>query len=187
MGSNEVLLQGIIQSAVQTIQNNIGTLADAIAAPIVTAIQHQNVTVDLTALLAATNAVQTAVSTMDADLKSHVDAMSSSIIAQLTPKNSIYPCLTATKFALATLAANTSALLIPANVNRKGFTIYNNSTNSLYVCIENPAVAANLIDFCASNAGPTSLVKWMGPSVPTQAIYVIRNAGAGNVTAWEFT
>jgi hypothetical protein len=102
---------------------------------------------------------------------------------------SIYGSLVATPFSLASavVIAATSVLIIPANPNRKGFTIYNNSTNSLYICIQNPAVAANLIDFCGSNAGPTSVVKWLGPGVYTGAIYGIRNAGVGGICGWEFT
>ncbi len=104
----------------------------------------------------------------------------------------IYPTKTATKFVIASasIQATQTVLLVPANPNRKGFTVYNNSTNSLYVLAEIPAVGvggSNLIDFCASNAGPTSVVKWLGPTVYTGAIYGLRNAGSGSVTCWEFT
>lgn len=83
-------------------------------------------------------------------------------------------------------AGGISQLLCPANSKRKAMIIYNNSTNSLYICIEDPANAINLMDFAGSNAGPTSVVKWWGPTVYTGAIYCIRNAGTGAVTIWEF-
>jgi hypothetical protein len=180
VGSNEALLQSIIQAAILQIQNYLSEMAPGISAPIIDAIHAQTVQVDFSTLTAA-------ITSMDADLKTHVDNMSAALVAAVNAKIPIYGSLTPTKFTVSNLAAVTSTLIIPANANRKGFTVYNNSTNSLYLCIENPATASNLIDFCASNAGPTSLVKWMGPVVPTQAIYGIRNAGSGGITAWEFT
>lgn len=110
----------------------------------------------------------------------------SAVVNAINSQNPIYSFKTATKFT-ANPAANTSADLIPANPLRRGMTIYNNSTNSLYVCIEKPAVAANLIGFCATNAGPTSLISFFGPGIYTGLITCIRNAGTGGVTAWEFT
>lgn len=85
-----------------------------------------------------------------------------------------------------TAVATNSVQIVAANPARRALTIYNNSTNSAYITPECPAIAANLMEFLATNAGPTSLTKWFGPVVYTGALCAIRNAGSGNVIVWEF-
>lgn len=192
MGSNEVWLQTIIEAALNgqplTLNVNLGPVTDAINT--MNSNLHDAIGVsnaDLTGVISALATTNTDLLNQIASLatvKTAIDAVTAAVNAKAS--TAIFSYTKSTKFNIAALVAATSAVLIPANPNRKGFTVYNNSTNSLYVCIENPAVAANLIDFCGSNAGPTSLVKWMGPGVPTGVITVIRNAGTGGVTAWEF-
>lgn len=89
-----------------------------------------------------------------------------------------------------TLVAATGTLLVPANANRIGFTLFNNSTNSLYVLGEMPAVGiggSQPIDFCGSNAGPTSVIRWFNSVIYTGPVYGYRNSGTGSWCAWEFT
>jgi hypothetical protein len=177
----------VFKEALKEIQDNIlsiiqnADLSKIILQNIKDGQSSATVNVDLSPLLIAITASNTKLDSSNTKLDS--------LISSINSKNPILSVPTATKFTIASaiIPLATSVLLFPANANRKGFTIYNNSTNSLYVCIENPANASNLIDFCGSNAGPTSVVKWFGTSVPTQAIYVIRNAGVGGVTGWEFT
>jgi hypothetical protein len=184
----------VFKEALKEIQDNIleiiqnGDLSKTILQNIKDGQSSATVNVDLSPLLTAITASNTKLDSCNTKLDSSNTKLDS-LISAINSKNPILPVSTATKFTIASasIPLGTSVNLFPANANRKGFTIYNNSTNSLYVCIENPATAANLIDFCASNAGPTAVVKWFGPAVPTQAIYVIRNAGTGGVTGWEFT
>ncbi len=74
-----------------------------------------------------------------------------------------------------------SVQIVPANPDRKGLVIFNNSANSCYVSPENPAVAASCMRLIATFAS------WecYGPTVYTGPLYCIRNSGSGNVTVWE--
>jgi hypothetical protein len=177
--SLQAQLTGLQTAMTSGINSEVTTLTTQIASLIVTlqtlqAAETANSTTEVTSLSAIKTSVDAAKAVLDL-----INTNSSSPIyaAPVSRKSTI---------ASASIPAATSVKLFDANPNRKGFTVYNNSTNSLYVCIENPAVAANLIDFCGSNAGQTSVVKWLGTSVPTAAVYVIRNAGTGGVTGWEF-
>lgn len=76
-----------------------------------------------------------------------------------------------------------STVIAPANPNRKGFYIWNNSANSAYV-----SLAAT-----STSAGPTQIVPtfqtWsmVGPLCYQGPIAAIRNSGSGTMTVWELT
>ena len=80
-----------------------------------------------------------------------------------------------------TTVATASLQIAPANLNRRGFVVFNNSANSCYVTWENPAVAAQCVRLIPTFAS------WecYGPSVYAGALFCIRNAGTGAVTVWE--
>lgn len=76
-----------------------------------------------------------------------------------------------------------SLVIAPANANRKGIVIFNNSANSCYVSLAGTAVAAN----CAHIIPTFASWECFWPVMYTGAISAIRNAGTGVITAWEFT
>ncbi len=76
-----------------------------------------------------------------------------------------------------------SVKIAEANPNRKGFIIFNNSANSVYVSLTGPAVAATCTRLIATYAA----WEWLYPIAYTGEIYAIRNSGTGQVTVWEFT
>lgn len=80
--------------------------------------------------------------------------------------------------------ANVSYLCLPANPNRKGVFLYNQSSNSAYVTLGDQSISS----------GPTFIVpsfqNWqmLGPVVWTGPISAIRNAGTGatlKMICWE--
>lgn len=86
----------------------------------------------------------------------------------------------------AQIPAASTVMICPANPARRGLTVYNNSTNSLYVGVESDVSGGNQIGQCASNAGPTAHFYMMGPVVYTGALYGRRNTGSGSVVVTEF-
>lgn len=81
---------------------------------------------------------------------------------------------------IATNVTTASVQICPDNQYRKGFFIFNNSSNTVYLSFENPCVAAQ----CIRTIG--SFTHWeCGPTVWTGKIYAIRNSGSGIVSFWE--
>lgn len=74
-----------------------------------------------------------------------------------------------------------SVQIAAANPNRRGFIIFNNSSNSVYVSFANPAVASAAVRIIAT------FTSWevLAPICYTGALYAIRNAGSGAVSVWE--
>jgi hypothetical protein len=104
--------------------------------------------------------------------------------------------LTALKMNLAPLVAGTSTVrvsatittasvkIISANPARLGLILYNNSANSVYICLGQAANSSNSLTFIL----PTfqHLVLPTSP-IYTGDIYGIRNAGTGTVVSTELT
>lgn len=88
----------------------------------------------------------------------------------------------------ATMVAATTVKICEANPKRKSFSVYNNSTNTLYVGVDVDASGGNQIGQCATNAGPTAhfYSGMMGSVCYTGALYGRRNSGTGNVVVIEF-
>lgn len=76
-----------------------------------------------------------------------------------------------------------SLVIAPANANRKGFVIFNNSSNSCYVSLAGTSVASTCTRLIAT------FTSWeFFPQFCYQgAISAIRNAGSGGIAVWEFT
>lgn len=87
-----------------------------------------------------------------------------------------------TTLASADFPAATDILLAPANPNRRGFIIYNNSTNSMYIGVASPATTGNQIGQCGSNASSAAHFSMLDAVCYTGALYVKRNSGTGS--AW---
>lgn len=100
----------------------------------------------------------------------------------------IIQCATVKKTTVASgsFPAANDILLAPANPNRLGFVVYNNSTNTMYVLISTGGPTGNQIGQCATNAGPTAHFYMTGPMVYTGAIYGYRNSGSGSAWIIEF-
>lgn len=75
-----------------------------------------------------------------------------------------------------------STKIVSANKARLGMIIYNNSTNSIYLCAASPcSSASSLFAIVPTYASyPLTAVQYTGE------IYGIRNAGSGNVVVTEF-
>lgn len=75
-----------------------------------------------------------------------------------------------------------SIVISPANPNRIGFTVWNNSANSAYLTF----------GATASSASPTyihptfSTLAFFGPAIYTGVLSAIRNAGSGTMVVTEF-
>lgn len=110
-----------------------------------------------------------------------------SLLAAVQAKSPILKASVATKSEIlsAAIPANTPVRLFAANPNRIGFTVYNNSTNSLYGGPVNSPAGSKVFFQLATNAGPTALVSFMGPTVWTGELWVIRNSGTGGVVGYE--
>jgi hypothetical protein len=76
----------------------------------------------------------------------------------------------------------TSVVIAPANPNRRGFVIFNNSSNSAYVSLAATSVASTCTRLVAAFAS----WEMVGGLAYTGPISAIRNSGAGIVTVWEF-
>ncbi len=88
----------------------------------------------------------------------------------------------------ANIPANTPVRLFTANANRIGFTVYNNSTNSLYGGPNNSPAGGKLLFQLGTNAGTAASLptfQCFGPTVWTGEIWVVRNAGTGGVVGYE--
>lgn len=84
------------------------------------------------------------------------------------------------------LPLNTPKKLFSVNTNRIGFCIYNNApSNSLYFGPTNSPAGARVFGQLGTNAGPTALQFFAGPTVWTGEIWVLRNAGAGSCVGYE--
>ncbi len=132
------------------------------------------------------------------DMKVQLDSPASVImtnpveeVSVLNPTPAVYQSsqIKKTNVLTANFPAATDVLLAAANPNRKAFAIYNNSTSSMYVCVDTGGSAPNQIGQCASNAGPTahfysgqisSNYCYTGP------IYGRRNSGSGGAWVVEF-
>jgi hypothetical protein len=80
-----------------------------------------------------------------------------------------------------TNVATSSVTIAAANVQRRGFVIYNNSSNTTYVSFACPAVGSAPVRPIATFAS------WevYGPVVWTGQLCAIRNSGSGVVSVWE--
>ena len=93
----------------------------------------------------------------------------------------IYRTATATPVSPGVNVATTSVVIAPANPNRKGFYIYNNSGNSAYINFGPTAVGATPVAIIATY---TSFVM-VGPICYTGVLSAIRNTGSGVMTVTE--
>lgn len=75
-----------------------------------------------------------------------------------------------------------SQKVLSANPNRKGFTLYNNGANSVYLCFQGPATGVGCHVILATFATYLHL----GPVVWRGDVFAIRNAGAGVLNIVEF-
>ena len=75
-----------------------------------------------------------------------------------------------------------SAQLVAANTNRKGISIYNNSTAALFLSYANPATAANAF----MQMQPGSLLMLDQQLVVSNAIYGIWTAANGTAQVTEY-
>ncbi len=76
-----------------------------------------------------------------------------------------------------------SQVVLPANASRKGFIIYNNSANSVYLTYGPTSTGSTCTRILATFANFESL----GPVVYTGQISAIRNAGAGTLVITELS
>lgn len=78
--------------------------------------------------------------------------------------------------------ATASVQLVAANPNRRGFQIWNNSSNSIYISWDSVSASSTpaIILAAFQSYSMTTGVIWTGP------ISGIRNAGSGTCTVWEF-
>lgn len=119
--------------------------------------------------------------------ENNLDDLDTAAIASTS--SPIYQTASYTKTVIATglVIAATTVKIANANANRKAFSVYNNSTNSMYLGIESDVSGGNQIAQLGSNATVDGGIFFGGPAVWTGALYVRRNAGTGSVTLIEFT
>lgn len=135
-------------------------------------------------LTTSTNAIPLEIQALNA-LNNTLQTLNTSIQTLNTSINNIKTTIPSfTSCTMVSPAVNVllvSVVIAPANANRKGFMIWNNSSNSAYVTF-----------------GPTSNSSTPNSIVPTfttltfiygytGAISAIRNAGSGTCVVWEFT
>lgn len=90
--------------------------------------------------------------------------------------------ITAVVINTALAAANVSAVIAPSNVNRKGLIIYNNTANSIYVCLAGTANAS----LCAYIVPSFTSLPLLMPVCYTGVLSAIKNAGTtGTVVVHE--
>ena len=77
-----------------------------------------------------------------------------------------------------------SVVIAPANPNRMGFVIFNNSANSGYVSLAGVSVASTCTRLIATF---TSWEFFPDGMCYTGPISAIRNSGSGVMAVWEFT
>lgn len=121
------------------------------------------------------------------ELNKSIVALNASINAVTTAVNTKVFTSGPTVYSTATLVVPTITVLLvslviaPANANRKGFIIWNNSANSCYVTlgpVSTSSTCARLIPTFAS---------WEFYQGWTGQISAIRNAGTGAIAVWELT
>lgn len=95
-------------------------------------------------------------------------------------QNSLYQSEVATKITSANVATS-SVVVVPRNSTRKGFVIYNNSANSVYITYGPTSNGSTCTRILATFANFES----MGPTVYTGEISAIRNAGTGSLIITE--
>ncbi len=134
----------------------------------------------ITSLLTSVATTNTSIATSNASLTSLLTAVNSKTPIQKASVARLSEILTAA------IPALTPVRLFPVNTNRVGFTIYNNSTNSLYVGPNNSPAGGRLFFQLATNAGPTAAAQCFGPTVWTGEVWVLRNSGTGGVVGYEF-
>jgi hypothetical protein len=80
-----------------------------------------------------------------------------------------------------TAVATTSQVIAAANPNRKGFYIWNNSSNSVYISFADTSASAGPTFILATFQSHVMVngVVWQG------VISAIRNSGSGNIVVWE--
>lgn len=75
------------------------------------------------------------------------------------------------------------ARILEANPNRAGFSIYNNSSNTIYIQFKGPMVGGSNVHQIAAYTswyGPFNGTVWQGE------IWAMRNSGSGNAVIYEF-
>ncbi len=140
---------------------------------------------DLTSVHAATLAAKASVDI----LLPAIQVMKASIDALLPVTQALN--FKATKATLIVSAAipvlvsspNNSVLVVPANPNRIGLILYNNSANSIYLMYGQKANSANAMTRILA----TFAQFVMEAPIYTGDIWATRNAGSGNVLATELT
>lgn len=83
------------------------------------------------------------------------------------------------------MKAGREILLARENPKRIGFVVYNNSTNSLYVSIDQGG-AGSQIGQCGSNASSAAHFSMLQGVIYTGNIYGRRNSGSGSAWVVEF-
>lgn len=101
------------------------------------------------------------------------------------PLGAVEPVTSMPSTATVSTSANvalSSVLISPANSSRRGFILYNNSANSVYITLAptSGSSTCSLIIASFSNYTFSSFVSYIGP------ISAIRNAGTGSVIVTEF-
>lgn len=179
MGSTETWLREIIEAALS------GQPLSIDIAPVTNAINslHTDQTAGLSALAVL-------LGTTNTDLTALITANSTALTALTTAVNNISPIkkagtATLSEILTGSIPAGTPVKLFSANANRLGFFIYNNSTNSLYFGPNNSPAGGRVFGQLATNAGPTALQAFLGPTIWTGEIWVLRNAGTGGVVGYE--
>lgn len=76
----------------------------------------------------------------------------------------------------------TSVVVAPENENRKGFIVFNNSANTVYLSLADTSVASS----CTKPLATYQTWEIMSDFWYTGPISAIRNSGSGVVTVWEF-
>ncbi len=79
--------------------------------------------------------------------------------------------------------ATTSVVIAPANPNRRGFIVFNNSANSGYISFAATSVASE----CTRLIATFTSWEMLTPIAYTGALSAIRNSGTGAMTVYEFT
>lgn len=102
------------------------------------------------------------------------------MLGQLYPEMAIVPV--SSSITISPTFGLTSTVLIGSNPLRKGFMLYNNSSNSCYVTYGSTSASSTCSFILASFANYThqSYCAYVGP------LAAIRNAGTGTVVVTEF-
>lgn len=152
-------------------------------------VSHAEVALESKELLETILEKHTANSAVIAESRDLLTTISEKDAGLVKSSSSSITNITAAAFATAQAqvgAANQCVLLAASNANRKGFAIYNNSTNSMYV--QTSTDTSSQIGQCASNAGPTAhfYSGQLGNLIYTGPLYGRRNSGTGGAWCVEF-